>query len=100
MKKALFATILETLLSDCFGKVNLDTACTSSVDRLIWLEQYVANLTRFDQALVEYQVSNCRLVFGKVTAVSLLKTATIPLEFGDYKCFYPLKRSQDFYLYC
>ena len=54
---------------------------------LTWLEHNVTNLTKFDQALVKYHVSTCRILFGKGTAVSSRKTAQIPIQFGDLKCF-------------
>ena len=81
-----FAGLTKSLVSECYGKAILDTACATSVTGLHWFEKLIGDLKQMDkQSIVRYS-SNTQIVFGDGSKIKSMFAAEIPVEIGGFNC--------------
>ena len=81
-----FVTIQRSLLNHCWHHAILDTACTSTVAGVEWLNDYVEKLEGHNRTLVSKGKSTSRIVFGGNNSVSAISEVQIPVQMGEMNC--------------
>ena len=76
-----------TFLKTCFSKAIVDTACTKTVASYRWVNDYVDRLDQNLRKLIKKEKSDIQIVFGDNGVVQSHFTVTLPVQFGELRCF-------------
>ena len=75
------------LESECYGKGNIDTACTSTVAGINWYKSFVAKLPDFFQKQNKTVAGTSFFEFGGGEKIKVLFSCRLPIMLGDLNCF-------------
>ena len=83
-----FASSCARLESECYGKGNIDTACTSSeVAGINWYKSFVGKLPDFFQKQLKTVAGTSFIEFGGGEKIKVLFSCRLPIMLSDLNCF-------------
>lgn len=76
---------LQSLVAESLGFAVLDTGCSSTVCGMEWFDNYISNLSNYDQSKIEEYPSVSSFTFGDGTVVKSEKKVVIPCYIGGIR---------------